>query len=112
MIRLRLSAIHLPMNRLWNSALSRPRRARQTTSSGQALTWRSFGRAHPGLKALGFPAGDFTINQQAKPFGVAEICGGVPHPQFGKGFGRPVKPQGLQVIEGWVAKHCVSLQWA
>ncbi len=28
MIRLRLSAIHLPVSRLWNSALSRPRRAR------------------------------------------------------------------------------------
>ena len=35
---------------------------------------RSSGRAHPGLKALGFPAGDFTINQQAKPFGMAEFA--------------------------------------
>jgi len=31
------------------------------------------GRAHPGLEALGFAAGDFAIDQQAKPFGVAEI---------------------------------------
>ncbi len=31
------------------------------------------GGAHPGLEALGFAAGDFAIDQQAKPFGVAEI---------------------------------------
>jgi len=33
------------------------------------------GRAHTGLEALGFSACDFAIDQQTKPFGVAEIGG-------------------------------------
>jgi hypothetical protein len=31
------------------------------------------GRAHAGLEALGLTAGDFAVDQQAKPLGVAEI---------------------------------------
>ncbi len=69
------------------------------------------GGAHPGLKPLGLTAGDLTVNQQAKPFSVTEIGSSVLHLQFGKGFGHTVQPQGLQVIEGWVVKHCVSFQW-
>jgi len=69
------------------------------------------GRAHPGLEAPGLTAGDLTVNQQAKPLGVAEIGCRVLGLQFGKGFGHTVQPQGLQVIEGWVVKHCVSFQW-
>ena len=56
-------------------------------------------------------AGDLAVDQQAEPFGVAETCSSVLNLQLGKGFGHPVKPQGLQVIEGWVVKHCVSFQW-
>ncbi|MFT7057682.1 MAG: hypothetical protein ACJASV_000181 [Pseudorhodobacter sp.] len=40
------------------------------------------GRAHPGLEALGLTAGDLTVNQQAKPFSVAEICSSVLCLQF------------------------------
>jgi hypothetical protein len=69
------------------------------------------GLAHPGLEALGFSAGDFAINQQAKPFGVVHLCGTVLRLQLAERFGHPVKPQGLQVIEGWVGKHDVSFQW-
>ena len=63
------------------------------------------GRAHAGFKALGFSAGDLTVNQQAKPFSVAEISGCILCLQFGEDFGHTVKPQSFQVIEGWVGKH-------
>ena len=63
------------------------------------------GGAHAGLKALGFSAGDLTVNQQAKPFGVAEIGSSVLNLEVREGFGHAVKPQGFQVIEGWMGKH-------
>ena len=55
---------------------------------------------HPGLKPPGLTAGNLMVNQQAKPFSLVEICNSVLHLHFGKGFGHPVKPQGLKVIEG------------
>jgi hypothetical protein len=63
------------------------------------------GRAHAGLNALGFPAGEFTVNQQAKPLRVAETGSSVPNLEICEGFGHTVKPQGFQVIEGWMGKH-------
>ena len=69
------------------------------------------GGTHAGRKPLGLTAGDLTVNQQAKPFSVAEISGSVLCLQFGKGLGHTVQPQGFQVIEGWVGKHEVPFQW-
>ena len=69
------------------------------------------GRAHAGLEALGLTAGDFAVNQQAKPLGVAEIGSSVLSLEVREGFGHTVKPQGLQVIEGRVVEHRVSFQW-
>jgi hypothetical protein len=69
------------------------------------------GGAHPGFEPLGLTADDLAVNQQAEPFSVTEIGGGVLNLQLGEGFGHPVKPQGLQVIERWVVRHCVSFQW-
>jgi hypothetical protein len=43
------------------------------------------GRAHAGFKALGFPACDLAVDQQAKPFGVAEIGSSVLRLQFDEG---------------------------
>ena len=68
-------------------------------------------RAHPGFKALGLTAGDLTVDQQAKPFSVAHICGTVLRLQFAERFGHTVEPHGFQVIEGWMGKHDVSFQW-
>jgi hypothetical protein len=69
------------------------------------------GSTHAGLKPLCFSACDLAVNEQAKPFSVAEIGSCILHLQFGKGLCHTVQPQGLQVIEGWVVKHCVSFQW-
>ena len=69
------------------------------------------GRAHAGLEALGFSACDFAINQQTKPFGVAEIGGTILGLKLREGFDHTVQPHGLQVIEGWMGKHDVSFQW-
>ena len=63
------------------------------------------GRAHAGLEALGFAAGDFAVDQQAKPFSVAHLCDTVLRLQFAERFGHTIQPEGLQVIEGWVGKH-------
>jgi hypothetical protein len=49
------------------------------------------GGAHPGFEPLGLTAGDLTVNQQAKPFRVAEFSGGILSLQFGEGFGHTVK---------------------
>ena len=65
------------------------------------------GGAHPSFKPLGLTAGDLTVDEQAKPFSVAEVCCGILRLQLGKSFGHTVQPQGLQMIEGWVIKHCV-----
>jgi hypothetical protein len=35
------------------------------------------GGAHAGFKALGFSACDLAVDQQAKPFGVAEIASSI-----------------------------------
>ena len=50
------------------------------------------GRAHPGFESLGFSAGNFAIDQQTKPFGVAEICGTILGLEVGEGFGHTVQP--------------------
>jgi hypothetical protein len=67
--------------------------------------------AHPGLEPFCLSACDLTVDEQAKPFSVAETGSCVLHLQLGKGFGHTVQPQGLQMIKGWVVKHCVSFQW-
>jgi hypothetical protein len=48
------------------------------------------GSPHAGLEPLCFSACDFTVNEQAKPFSVAEISSSILHLQFGKGFGHAV----------------------
>jgi len=68
------------------------------------------GRAHAGLKAPGFSAGDLAVDQQANPFGVAEIGSSVLNLEVCEGFGHAIKSHGFQMIEGWVGKHDVSFQ--
>jgi hypothetical protein len=123
MIRLRLSVIHLPLSRLWSETLSAigPRtmveRLVEAAPCAVIDIFRAGthmaqpGGAHACLEALGFSACDLTVDQQAKPFGVAEVSSTVLRLQFEEGFGHTIEPQGLQVIEGWMGKHDVSFQW-
>ena len=70
------------------------------------------GCAHAGLKALGLPAGDLAVDEQAQPFGMGQVGGAVLRLQFGKGFGHTVEAQGLQVIAGRMVEHDLSFfQW-
>ena len=65
------------------------------------------GGAHPCLKPLCFSACNLAVDEQAKPFSVAEIGSCVLRLQFGKGLGHTVQPEGFEMIKGWVIKHCV-----
>jgi len=71
--------------------------------------WRSRA-AHAGLKAPGIAAGDLTVDQQAKPFGVTQFGAGVLRLQVDEG-GRvtvapvgPRKPLGRHAVEPHLAE--------
>jgi len=42
-------------------------------------------RPHAGLEAPGIAAGELAVDQQAEPFGVAQLCGGVLRLQVDEG---------------------------
>jgi hypothetical protein len=71
------------------------------------------GRAHAGLEALGLTAGDLAVDQQAKPFGVAEIGSSVLNLQFDEGFGHiqervRATPAPRSLLVGWQDRICLQ----
>lgn len=67
------------------------------------------GGAHPALEALGVAAGAFPVDEKSQPFGMGQIGGAVADLRFGKGLGHAVELQGLELIQGWMIEHDVSL---
>ena len=63
---------------------------------------------HPAFKAPGLAAGRLSINEQAKPFGMAERGGTILRFQLSKGLGHTVELQGFELIQCWVSKHILS----
>lgn len=66
--------------------------------------------AHTGLEAPGVAAGDLAFDQQAKPFGVAEIGGVILFVHLDKGISHSVKLQLSQLFQGGVGQHRFSFQ--
>jgi len=67
--------------------------------------------AHPALVPLGAAMGGFPVDQQAEPFGVAEIVGPVPGLKIGECVGHAVEPQLAQALVGGMVEHLFPPQW-
>jgi len=67
--------------------------------------------AHAGLEPAGIAAGELAVNQQAEPFGVAQLCGGILRLQVDEGLGHAVKLHVAELVKGGVGQHCLSFQW-
>lgn len=68
-------------------------------------------RAHAGLESPAVAAGDLAVDQQAEPFSVAQLDGGVLGLQFGERLGHAVEPKCAEVVQGRVGEHRLSFQW-
>jgi len=68
-------------------------------------------RAHAGLEPSRIAAGDLAVDQQAEPFGVAQIGSGVLRLQVDEGLGHAVELHLSELVQGGVRQHRLSFQW-
>src|SRR5207237_4840721 len=69
------------------------------------------GIAQPGGKPLVAAMGELAIEQEAEPVSMGERGGFVGSSEFGKRLGHAGQTKLAQLVEHWMGKHCILLQW-